>query len=146
MPLITPPFSHRLFSTRRCSSIQTKAGNDNSHIHTDLDALDHESFPNHIRWKHFSLCIAHMKRVSSITKKTAPLKLYANVVGKFTVDRELYGDVYDKLRESTHDTVNQGMTPTLSSTCSRNNLTVKNERSHFYPPLCFADLSVCLIS
>lgn len=51
-------------------------------------------------------------RASSITKKTAPLKLYANVVGKFTVDRELHDDVYDKLRESTQDAVNQRMTRT----------------------------------
>jgi RNA polymerase II elongation factor ELL len=51
-------------------------------------------------------------RASSITKKTAPLKLYANVVGKFTVERELHDDVYDKLRESTQDAVNQRMTRT----------------------------------
>jgi RNA polymerase II elongation factor ELL len=51
-------------------------------------------------------------RASSITKKTAPLKLYANVVGKFTVERELHDDVCDKLRESTQDAVNQRMTRT----------------------------------
>jgi RNA polymerase II elongation factor ELL len=51
-------------------------------------------------------------RSSSITKKTAPLKLYANVVGKFTVERELHDDVCDKLRESTQDAVNQRMTRT----------------------------------
>ena len=51
-------------------------------------------------------------RASSVTKKTAPLKLYANVVGKFTVERELHDDVCDKLRESTQDAVNQRMTRT----------------------------------
>ena len=51
-------------------------------------------------------------RASSITKKTAPLKLYANVVGKLTVERELHDDVYDRLRESTQDAVNQRMTRT----------------------------------
>ena len=51
-------------------------------------------------------------RASSITKKTAPLKLYANVVGKFTVERELHDDVCDKLRESAQDAVNQRMTRT----------------------------------
>ena len=51
-------------------------------------------------------------RASSITKKTAPLKLYANVVGKFTVERELHDDVCGKLRESTQDAVNQRMTRT----------------------------------
>jgi RNA polymerase II elongation factor ELL len=51
-------------------------------------------------------------RASSITKKTAPLKLYANVVGKFTVERELHDDVCDKLRGSTQDAVNQRMTRT----------------------------------
>lgn len=51
-------------------------------------------------------------RASSITKKTAPLKLYANVVGKLTVVRELRDDVCDKLRESTQDAVNQRMTRT----------------------------------
>ena len=51
-------------------------------------------------------------RASSITKKTAPLKLYANVVGKFTVERELHDDICDKLRESTQDAVNQRMTRT----------------------------------
>ena len=51
-------------------------------------------------------------RASSITKKTAPLKLYANVIGRFTVERELHDDVCDKLRESTQDAVNQRMTRT----------------------------------
>src|ERR1700678_1627220 len=51
-------------------------------------------------------------RASSITKRTAPLKLYANVVSKFTVERELHNDVCDKLRESTQDAVNQRMTRT----------------------------------
>jgi len=51
-------------------------------------------------------------RASSITKKTAPLKLYANVIGKFTVERELHDDVCDKLRENTQDAVNQRMTRT----------------------------------
>lgn len=40
------------------------------------------------------------------------MKLYANVVGKFTVERELHDDVCDKLRESTQDAVNQRMTRT----------------------------------
>ena len=51
-------------------------------------------------------------RASSMAKKTAPLKLYANVVSKFTVERELHDDVCDKLRESTQDAVNQRMTRT----------------------------------
>ena len=40
------------------------------------------------------------------------MKLYANVVGKFTVERELHDDVRDKVRESTQEAVNQRMNRT----------------------------------
>lgn len=46
-------------------------------------------------------------RTSSATKKNAPLKLYANVVGKFSVERVLGNGVRDKVRESTQDAANQ---------------------------------------
>jgi len=47
-------------------------------------------------------------RASSATKKTAPLKLYANVVGKFTIkEREIANELRDKIRESTQDAVAQ---------------------------------------
>lgn len=46
-------------------------------------------------------------RTSSAAKKNAPLKLYANVVGKFSVERVLGNDVRDKVRESTQDAANQ---------------------------------------
>lgn len=46
-------------------------------------------------------------RASSATKKTAPLKLYANVVGKLAVERELANDLRDKIRESTQDAAAQ---------------------------------------
>ena len=42
-------------------------------------------------------------RVPSATKQMAPLRLYANVTGKFTVERELDDRVKDKLREATID-------------------------------------------
>ncbi|KAF8159538.1 hypothetical protein B0H34DRAFT_796776 [Crassisporium funariophilum] len=51
-------------------------------------------------------------RASSATKKTAPMKLYANVIGKFAVERELDDEVRDKIRESTQDAVNQRNTRT----------------------------------
>jgi len=38
-------------------------------------------------------------RVSSVAKPMAPLRLYANVTGKFTVERELGEKVKDKLRD-----------------------------------------------
>lgn len=46
-------------------------------------------------------------RASSASKKSAPLKLHANVVGKFTVERELADQLRDKIRESTQDAANQ---------------------------------------
>jgi len=46
-------------------------------------------------------------RTSSANKKNAPLKLFANVVGKFSVERELDDPVRDKVRESTQDAANQ---------------------------------------
>lgn len=46
-------------------------------------------------------------RTSSATKKNAPLKLHANVVGKFSVERVLGNGVRDKVRESTQDAANQ---------------------------------------
>ena len=46
-------------------------------------------------------------RTPAASKKTAPLKFHATVVGKFTVERELDDDIHDKIRESTQDAVNQ---------------------------------------
>ena len=47
-------------------------------------------------------------RAASATKKNAPLKLYASVVGKFTVDqREIGNELRDKIRESTQDAAAQ---------------------------------------
>ncbi|TFK44650.1 hypothetical protein BDQ12DRAFT_673329 [Crucibulum laeve] len=46
-------------------------------------------------------------RASTANKKNAPLKLYANVTGKFTVERELGDKIADKVRESTMDAANQ---------------------------------------
>lgn len=46
-------------------------------------------------------------RASSATKKAAPLKLYANVVGQLDVARELQDDLRDKIRQSTQDAANQ---------------------------------------
>lgn len=47
-------------------------------------------------------------RAASATKKNAPLKLYANVVGKFTVEqREIGNELRDKIRESTQDAAAQ---------------------------------------
>jgi RNA polymerase II elongation factor ELL len=40
-------------------------------------------------------------RASSVAKPMAPLKLYANVTGKFTVERELGTKVEDKVRDRT---------------------------------------------
>lgn len=51
-------------------------------------------------------------RASSAAKKMAPLKLYANVIGKFTVDRELGEGVRDKVRESTQVAANQRLNRT----------------------------------
>ncbi|KAF8813583.1 hypothetical protein BYT27DRAFT_7083347 [Phlegmacium glaucopus] len=93
-----------------------------------LDAL--ESFPNHPQMEFelganpriyigdtsFSMRHAQETTLHELylraSKKTAPLKLFANVVGKFTVERELHDDVCDKLRENTQDAVNQRMTRT----------------------------------
>jgi len=44
---------------------------------------------------------------SSAAKPMAPLKLYANVTGKFTVERELGEKVQDRIRESTLGAVKQ---------------------------------------
>ena len=46
-------------------------------------------------------------RTPAASKKTAPLKFHATVVGKFTVERELDDDIHEKIRESTQDAVNQ---------------------------------------
>jgi len=47
-------------------------------------------------------------RAPSATKKNAPLKLYANVVGKFAVEqREIGNELRDKIRESTQDAAAQ---------------------------------------
>lgn len=42
-------------------------------------------------------------RTSSAAKKNTPLKLYANVTGKFTVERQLDDRITDKVRASTVD-------------------------------------------
>lgn len=47
-------------------------------------------------------------RAASATKRNAPLKLYANVVGKFNVEkREIGNELRDKIRESTQDAAAQ---------------------------------------
>jgi len=47
-------------------------------------------------------------RAASATKKNAPLKLHANVVGKLTVEqREIGDELRDKIRESTQDAAAQ---------------------------------------
>lgn len=46
-------------------------------------------------------------RASSAQKPNAPLKLYANVTGKFTVERELGKDIQDKVRERTRQVEEQ---------------------------------------
>lgn len=46
-------------------------------------------------------------RTSSAAKQMAPLKLYANVTGKFTVERELGDKVKDMLRVKTSDAAKQ---------------------------------------
>lgn len=51
-------------------------------------------------------------RASSASKKSAPLKLHANVIGKLTVERELVDEVRDKVRESTQDAAAQRNTRT----------------------------------
>lgn len=51
-------------------------------------------------------------RASSAAKKMAPLKLYATVIGKFFVERELGEGVHNKIRESTQDAVNQRLNRT----------------------------------
>lgn len=46
-------------------------------------------------------------RAASANKKAAPLKLFANVVGKFQVERELTKEVRDKVSGSTQDAAKQ---------------------------------------
>lgn len=46
-------------------------------------------------------------RTTSAAKHTGPLKHYANVIGKFTVERELGNKVKDMLREKTSDAAKQ---------------------------------------
>ncbi|KDR75949.1 hypothetical protein GALMADRAFT_517944 [Galerina marginata CBS 339.88] len=46
-------------------------------------------------------------RASSATKKSAPLKLHAHVIGKFSVERELSEGQRERVRESTQDAANQ---------------------------------------
>ncbi|KAJ2918592.1 hypothetical protein MD484_g1877, partial [Candolleomyces efflorescens] len=46
-------------------------------------------------------------RASSATKKTPPFKLHANVIGRFSVQRELAPSVGEKVRESTNEAINQ---------------------------------------
>jgi RNA polymerase II elongation factor ELL len=76
-------------------------------------------------------------RASSVTKKTAPLKLYANIVGKFTVDRELHDDVYEKLRESTQDAVNQRMTRTTQRIDLPPDIQPNSKKRKEHPPSMF---------
>ncbi|KAF8906587.1 hypothetical protein CPB84DRAFT_406382 [Gymnopilus junonius] len=85
------------FSTQP-SQIQFEFG-DNPGIHVG-DA--------HFPMRHYKENAIHelFLRASSATKKNAPLKLHANVVGRFNVERELAG-VRDKIRESTQDAANQ---------------------------------------
>ncbi len=87
-------------------------------------------------------------RASSATKKTAPLKLYATVVGKFAVERELADDLRDKIRESTQDaaaqrnnrtTVLLETPPDLSTTASRKRKEPPTSSSMFRKPLRPAD-------
>lgn len=67
-------------------------------------------------------------RTTSATKQSAPLKHYANVTGKFTVERQLDQRMKDKLREKTSDAAKQkedrktifiDNPPTLPSTNSK---------------------------
>jgi len=46
-------------------------------------------------------------RTSSATKRNAPLKLYANITGKFAVGRQLDDRITDKVRASAADAQNQ---------------------------------------
>lgn len=46
-------------------------------------------------------------RAASANKKAAPLKLFANVVGKFQVERELTKELREKISGSTQDAVKQ---------------------------------------
>lgn len=46
-------------------------------------------------------------RASSATKKTPPFKLHANVVGRFSVQRELAPSVGERVRESTNEAISQ---------------------------------------
>lgn len=46
-------------------------------------------------------------RASSAAKRNAPLKLYANITGKFAVERQLDDRITDKLRASAADAQNQ---------------------------------------
>lgn len=87
-------------------------------------------------------------RASSATKKTAPLRLYANVVGKFAVERELADDLRDKIRESTQDaaaqrnnrtTVLLETPPDLPTTASRKRKEPPASSNMFRKPLRPAD-------
>jgi len=46
-------------------------------------------------------------RTSSATKRNAPLKLYANITGKFAIERQLDDRITDKVRASAADAQNQ---------------------------------------
>lgn len=72
-------------------------------------------------------------RASSAAKKMPPLKLYASVVGKFIVERELGDSVRDKVRESTIDAANQrsGRTTILLETPPD----VSNNKKRKDPPM-----------
>jgi len=46
-------------------------------------------------------------RTSSATKRNVPLKLYANITGKFAIERQLDDRITDKVRASAADAQNQ---------------------------------------
>jgi len=79
-------------------------------------------------------------RAASATKKNAPLKLYANVVGKLTIEqREIGNDLRDKIRESTQGAVahkNSRATVFMDNPPETQTITKKRkEVSMFHKPL-----------
>src|SRR6266540_1773977 len=83
-------------------------------------------------------------RAASVTKKNAPLKLFANVVGKLTIEqREINNDLRDKIRESTQDAVahkNSRATVFMDNPPETQTVTKKRkEVSMFHKPLRPAD-------
>ncbi|KAF8993692.1 hypothetical protein BDQ17DRAFT_1431544 [Cyathus striatus] len=118
-----------------------------------LDAL--ESFPNHPRLDfqlsdHPGIFIGETffpmlpvkeeqpheiyMRTSSLGKKSTPLKLFANVVGKFTVERQLGDKLTDKIRESTIDAANQRNNRTTILLDTPPPMPSKKRKDHLIPP------------